>query len=259
MWDIRKKEMGKTKKKGKRRLAIKIKELPPTERPYEKLEIYGENSLTNAELLAIIIKNGTKNETSVELAKRILKLNENVESESLNFLMDLSIEELEQVKGIGRVKAIQLKAVCELARRINKPINYKRKQIKEPKDVVETIEGEMKYLKNEVLKVIILNSNNEILKIKEVFVGGTNFIDVSTKNILSEAVKMQAPKIILAHNHPSGNSEPSKSDIKYTNNIEQASQLLGIQLLDHIIIAGNNYTSIFAYRNKIITNVDDSK
>lgn len=233
-------------------MTIKIKELPPSERPYEKLEIYGESTLTNAELLAIIIKNGAKNETSVELAKRILKLNENVDSKNLNFLMDLSIEELEQVKGIGRVKAIQLKAVCELARRINKPIDYRKKKITEPKDIVEAIEGEMKYLKNEILKVIILNSNNEILKIKEVFVGGTNFIEVSTKNILSEAVKMQAPKIILAHNHPSGNPSPSKKDIEYTNSIEKASKLLGIQLLDHIIIAGNTYTSIFAYRDKAI-------
>ncbi|MCI8700451.1 MAG: DNA repair protein RadC [Clostridia bacterium] len=228
-------------------MTIKIKELPLSERPYEKLEIYGENALTNAELLAIIIKNGTKNDTSVELAKRILKLNENIDSQNLNFLMDLSIEELKQIKGIGRVKAIQLKAVCELARRINQPIYYRKKKIREPKDAVKTIEGEMKYLKNEVLKVIILNSSNEILKIKEVLVGGTNFIEVSTKNILSEAVKMQAPKIILVHNHPSGNSLPSQKDIEYTKTIERASKLLGIQLLDHIIIAGDSYTSIFAY------------
>lgn len=228
-------------------MTIKIKELPLSERPYEKLEIYGESALTNAELLAIIIKNGTKNDTSVELAKRILKLNENVDSENLNFLMDLSIEELKQIKGIGRVKAIQLKAVCELARRINQPIYYRKKKIREPKDAVKIIEGEMKYLKNEVLKTIILNSSNEILKIKEVLVGGTNFIEVSTKNILSEAVKMQAPKIILVHNHPSGNPLPSQKDIEYTGTLEKASKLLGIQLLDHIIIAGDRYTSIFAY------------
>ncbi len=235
-------------------MTIKIKELPLSERPYEKLEIYGENTLTNAELLAIIIKNGTKNDTSVELAKRILKLNENIDSENLNFLMDLSIEELKQIKGIGRVKAIQLKAVCELARRINQPMYYKKKKIREPKDAVKIIEGEMKYLKNEVLKVIILNTSNEILKIKEVLVGGTNFIEVSTKNILSEAVKMQAPKIILVHNHPSGNPLPSQKDIEYTGTIEEASKLLGIQLLDHIIIAGDRYTSIFAYIDGKIEN-----
>ena len=235
-------------------MTIKIKELPLSERPYEKLEIYGENALTNAELLAIIIKNGTKNDTSVELAKRILKLNENIDSENLNFLMDLSIEELKQIKGIGRVKAIQLKAVCELARRINQPMYYRKKKIREPKDAVKIIEGEMKYLKNEVLKVIILNTSNEILKIKEVLVGGTNFIEVSTKNILSEAVKMQAPKIILAHNHPSGNPLPSQKDIEYTKTIEEASKLLGIQLLDHIIIAGDRYTSIFAYIDGKIEN-----
>lgn len=234
-------------------MTIKIKELPISERPYEKLEIYGEKALTNAELLAIIIKTGTKEETSVELAKRILKLNDNINSESLTFLMDLSIEELKQIKGIGRVKAVQLKAACELARRINKPIDYRKKKIREPKDIVQAIEGEMKYLKNEVLKVIILNSSNEILKIKEVLVGGTNFVEISTKNILSEAVKMQAPNIILAHNHPSGNPWPSNKDIECTQKIEEASKLLGIRLLDHIIIAGDSYTSIFSYRkhNKI--------
>ena len=181
-------------------MTIKIKELPISERPYEKLEIYGESSLTNAELLAIIIKNGSKNDTSVELARNILKLNENIDSENLSFLMDVSIEELKQIRGIGKVKAIQLKAVCELARRINRPIDYRKKKVTEPKDIVETLQGEMKYLKNEVLKVIILNCNNEILKIKEVLVGGTNFIEISNKNILSEAVKMQAPNIILVHN-----------------------------------------------------------
>ena len=107
-------------------MTIKIKELPSAERPYEKLELYGEKNLSNAELLAIIIKSGTKEETSVQLAQKILKLNENAKEDNLNFLRNISIEELMQIKGIGKVKAIQLKAVCELGVRMSKPSNYKK-------------------------------------------------------------------------------------------------------------------------------------
>ena len=103
-----------------------IKELPQSERPYEKLELYGEKSLSNAELLAIIIKTGTKEYTSVDIAREILKLNEMYDETSLSFLRDLSIEEITKIKGMGRVKAIQLKAICELANRMNKPSNYKK-------------------------------------------------------------------------------------------------------------------------------------
>lgn len=231
-------------------MSIKIKELPISERPYEKLEMYGEKTLSNAELLAIIIKTGSKEETSVELARRILNLNTNIKTDDLNFLREITLEEFMQIKGIGKVKAIQLKALCEFAKRMNKPTDYRKIKIKEPKDIVEVIQDDMKHLKSEVLKTIILNSNNEILKIQEIIVGGTNFILVNTKNVISEAVKMQAPKIILAHNHPSGNSYPSMQDIEFTNNIEKACKILGIQLLDHIVIGENNYTSIFSLRAK---------
>ena len=110
-------------------MPLKMKELPETERPYEKLEQYGEKTLTNAELLAIIIKTGTKNESSVDLAYKILNLNQNTKEDDLSFLKNISIEEFMQIKGIGKVKAIQLKAICELAVRMNKPINYKNIQI----------------------------------------------------------------------------------------------------------------------------------
>lgn len=107
-------------------MTIKIKELPSAERPYEKLELYGEKNLSNAELLAIIIKSGTKEETSVQLAQKILKLNENAKEDNLNFLRNISIEELMQIKGIGKVKAIQLKAVCELGVRMSNHLITKK-------------------------------------------------------------------------------------------------------------------------------------
>ena len=226
-------------------MSIKIKELPELERPYEKLEIYGEKTLSNAELLAIIIKTGTKEETSVQLAQRLLNLN-NSQEEDLNFLQNLSIEELTQIKGIGKVKAIQLKAIGELAVRMFKTSNYKKVTIKEPHDLAKILMSELKFQRNEIVKLVILNNKNEILKIQDIASGGTNFANVSIKDIMSEPIKMKAPKIILVHNHPSGDSTPSAQDIKFTNQIYEAAELLGIQLLDHIVIGNMNYTSIFS-------------
>lgn len=233
-------------------MSIKIKKLPISERPYEKLELYGEKALSEAELLAIIIKTGTKEETSVELARRILNLNGNINLEDLNFLREKSLEEFMQIKGIGRVKAIQLKAVCEFATRMNKPIDYRRIVIKEPKDIANVIIPEMKHLKTEVLKIVILSNANEILKIQDVAVGNTNMVASDAKNILSEVVKMQAPKIILTHNHPSGNPIPSDKDIEFTKRIDEACKILGIQLIDHVVVAKDKYISIFSsmLRNK---------
>ena len=148
-------------------MTIKIKELPETERPYEKLELYGEQALSNAELLAIIIKTGTKEETSVQLAQKILNLNETKE-DSLNFLRDISIEELIQIKGIGRIKAIQLKAVSELAIRMQTPSNYKKIVVNEPYDLARILMEELRFQKREIAKIIILNNKNEILKIKDI-------------------------------------------------------------------------------------------
>ena len=221
-----------------------IKELPETERPYEKLELYGEKNLSNAELLGIIIKTGTKNSTSVDIARHILKLNDNLDSNDLNFLRFLSIEEMAKIKGIGRVKAIQLKAVCELANRMNQPLNYKKIKIKEPNDVVKILMNQMQYEKVEVVKVLLLDTKCNIIKIRDIAIGGKNFVNIGMKEVLSESVKVGAPKIILAHNHPSGNSTPSKQDYEVTFKLDQAAKLLGIELLDHIVIGKNEYTSI---------------
>lgn len=225
-------------------MSIKIKELPELERPYEKLELYGEKSLSNAELLAIIIKTGTKEYTSVDIARKILKLNEMYDETSLSFLRDLSIEEITKIKGMGRVKAIQLKAICELANRMNKPSNYKKTQIKEPNDIVKILMNEMQYEKREIAKIVLLDNKNNILKIKDIAIGGNNFVNIGMKDILSEAVKINAPKIILVHNHPSGSSRPSLQDIDVTRKLEISANMLGIKLIDHIVIGKGEYTSI---------------
>ena len=149
-------------------MSVKMKELPISERPYENLELYGAESLSNAELLAIIIKTGTKNETSVDLAQQILNLNKNSKKEGLRFLHDVSIAEFMRIKGIGKIKAIQLKAVCELTKRISKPINSEKIVIKDAGDVARLLMPELKYEKREMAKVIILNSRNVILRIIDI-------------------------------------------------------------------------------------------
>ena len=149
-------------------MAIKIKQLPESERPYEKLEMYGEKNLSNAELLAIIIKTGTKELTSIDIAKQILNLNQNENKGDLNFLRDISLEELMLVKGIGRVKAIQLKAMCELSSRMNKPSNYRKIKITSSKDVANLLMNDLRFEKKEIVKLIILNNKNIILKIMDI-------------------------------------------------------------------------------------------
>ena len=231
-------------------MPIKMKELPEAERPYEKLEQYGEKTLTNAELIAIIIKTGTKEETAVGLAQQILKLNSRKE-QNLSFLRDLTIEEFMKIKGIGKIKAIQLKAVCELATRMNAVTNYKERQILKPYDIAEILIEKMRFEKQEILKVAMLNNKNKLTKIKDIAIGGGNFVTATIKSVLNEAVKIEAAKIILIHNHPTGDPTPSNQDIEFTNKVEQAANILGIQLLDHIVIGNANYISIFSEREKM--------
>lgn len=184
---------------------MKIKELPLSERPYEKLELYGEKMLSDSELLAIILKTGTKNETSVSLAQKIIEcVNKKNVNRKIGNLQNVSLQELIQIKGIGRVKAIQIKAVCELAKRMSRPVNLRKIIIKQSKDVADLLMNELRFEKQEVLKVIILNTKNIVQNVIEVARGGTSSINVLPKDVLVEALKMQMPKIIIVHNHPSG-------------------------------------------------------
>lgn len=225
-------------------MTVKIKELPEGERPYEKLEMYGEKALSNAELIAIVIKTGTKEFTSVDIAKQILNLNQGENNGDLNFLRELSLEELMKVKGVGRVKAVQLKAICELSNRMNKPSNYRKIKITSPKDVANLLMNDLRFEKQEIVKLIILNNKNIILKIMDVSLGGGNFATIDIKSILSQTIKMGAPQIILVHNHPSGDATPSRNDIEVTARLKKASELLGVRLLDHIVIGNMQYKSI---------------
>ena len=223
-------------------MSIKVKELPISERPYEKLEMYGPENLSNSELLAIIIKTGTKEETSVTLAQKILSLAKN--ENDLRFLQNISTKELMKIKGIGKVKAIQIKAVCELTKRMSRPIDHTNITIKSSKDVANLLMQELRYEKREIVKLLVLNAKNVIMKIIDIAYGGTNFAVLEPKEVLLEAIKLQAPKIILVHNHPSGDPKPSQDDYRITDRIYESADIMGITLLDHIIIGDGTYESL---------------
>lgn len=236
---------------------MKIKELPKAERPYEKLELFGEKNLSNAELLAIIIKTGTKDETSVQVAQRILKLNNNYGDDSLNFLRELSLQDLMEIKGIGKIKAIQLKAMCELAIRMIKPSNYLETKITKQSDIAKMCIEEFKTEKKEIARVYFLNVKNIIINILDIATGGTNYVNVSIKEIAAQAVKLRACKIIFVHNHPSGISKPSKEDIDFTDKLFNAVKMFNIDLLDHIIVSKKEYTSVFSYLQQRIAKIEN--
>lgn len=223
-----------------------IKQLPESERPYEKLQLYGESKLSNAELLSIIIKNGTKEHTSIDLANKILKLKKQTYENNLRFMQDISVEEYMNIKGIGRVRAIQLKAVCELAKRMSKPVDITNLKIKCSQDIADMLMEELRYERREIVKIVILNVKNNVLKIEDIAIGGTDFVNISPKDVLTEVVKMNAPKMIMVHNHPSGDPSPSKADIEITNRIYECSNIMQIKFLDHIIIGDGKYESVFS-------------
>lgn len=226
---------------------LAIKKLPNSERPYEKLELYGEQVLTNSELLAIILKTGTKEQTAVALAQNILTLKG---EENIRNLQEISLQELKQIKGIGRVKAIQIKAVCELAKRMARPLNINKITIKEPKDVANLLMEETRYEKREIVKILILNTKNRLQKIIDITTGTISSAKIDQRQIFEETIKTGMSSFILVHNHPSGDVTPSKQDIELTKAIQEGAKLLGLTLIDHIILGDGNFQSILANQQK---------
>ena len=225
---------------------ISLKKLPNSERPYEKLEMYGEKVLSDSELLAIIIKTGTKEQTAVSLAQNILALKA---KENIRQLQDISLQELQKIKGIGKVKAIQIKAVCELAKRMSKPLDLNI-QIKGPKDIANMLMEELRYEKREIIKLIILNTKNVVHKIIDISIGNTSSAHIEQKQIFEETIKTGMNKFILVHNHPSGDSTPSIEDKEVTKRLQEGAKILGLQLLDHLIIGDGNFKSILTKDKK---------
>lgn len=216
-----------------------MKNLPESERPYEKFLSQGVESLSDAELLAIIIKTGTKNESSLDIARNLLKGNHN----NLLNLYDLSYHELLNYSGIGMVKAIQLKTIAELSKRIAKTNSGYTLQMDTPSSIANYYMEQLRHSKEEFMLVAFFDSKCNFLGDVTISKGSVNYAYVSPRDIFLHALDYKAVFLVLLHNHPSGNPFPSEEDMQVTYRIGKGAQLLELQLADHIIIGDNTYYS----------------
>lgn len=216
-----------------------IKNLYEKERPYEKLEQKGARYLTDAELLAIILKTGTKSMGSVQLAHHILCLSER----GISGIHTLSLENLKEIKGIGRVKAIQLKALAEISARIAKGSALLKFKVDSPERVADIYMEEMRYYPVEHFKVVYLDTKNHIIYDEDLTIGTVNMSLIHPREVFIKSLHHNAVSIILLHNHPSGDPSPSDDDIQVTARIARAGELLGIHVIDHLIIGDGRFYS----------------
>lgn len=217
---------------------LTIKDLPLEERPREKLQSLGAEALSNAELLAVLLRTGTTRETAVQLASRIL-----ARAGGLRALPDLSLEELEGFHGVGAAKAVMLKAALELGRRLATAPRQEAASITSPRQAAELFMEELRYKKKEYFKVLLLNIKNQVISREEISVGSLNASIVHPREIFNAPLRKSAASVILVHNHPSGDPSPSQEDLEVTRRLVEAGGILGIAVRDHIIIGDGCYLS----------------
>lgn len=215
-----------------------IKELPQSLRPREKIRNYGVASLSDSELLAILLGSGYKGKSSVEMANELLR-----ETGGFNGLMRLSLTEIMKLKGIKLAKATLLLASMEIARRLNYETVLDKDVISDPSSIVEWLRSAYGYLDQEIFVVIFLDVKNRVLGYEELFRGSIDNVHVEAREIFKKAFKFNARKIIVSHNHPSGVCEPSWSDEKVTTELETAGSIMNIPLVDHVIVSNCGYYS----------------
>lgn len=219
----------------------RMKDLPRMDRPYEKCTEEGPEALTDAELLAVILRTGTRGESSLELAKRLLA---ECQPEGILGLLHLSLPELMELRGIGQVKGIELLCIGELSRRIWKSLVRENAPVfTDPALISGYYMEDMRHMEQEELHLMMLNTKNVLIRDSLIFRGTVNLSVASPREIFIEAVRYHAVSIILVHNHPSGDPSPSREDKRLTVQIREAGALLGIRLLDHIIIGDRTYFS----------------
>lgn len=220
--------------------SVTIKQMPETERPREKMLLEGPQTLSNAELIGIILSSGTHNQTAVDIGKTVLCQNR----EGLAYLRNCTMQELMSIKGIGPAKAAQIIAAAELGKRMAINGRNIRYRIKSPEDISRLVMEELRYLNKEVFKIILLNTKNEVINIENISVGSLNASIVHPREVFLPAIRKSSSSIILLHNHPSGDPTPSREDKNITQRLVESGTLLGISVLDHIIIGDNIYTSL---------------
>jgi len=218
---------------------VVMRELPCHERPRERLLNMGERNLSTRELLAILLRTGTARESALALADRLL-----AHAGSLRRLAAMGAHELLAVPGIGPAKAAQVKAALELARRLALEPHYDRFAVRHPRDVAGLLMGDMRDLDREVFKVLMLDTKHRIIAIETLSVGDLTGTLVHPRELFKDAMRRNSAAVILVHNHPSGDPEPSPDDIDLTRRLVAGGRLLGIEVLDHIIIGDNRYVSL---------------
>lgn len=224
--------------KGKLKYQL-IKELPQEERPRERLLKYGAEALANSELLAIVLRSGTKNQSALSLAHKLLQA-----PDGLKHLATQTLEEMCEINGIGMAKACQIKASIEIGKRIGAIAPEQRPIIKSPADAAALIMEDMRFLDREHFKTMCLNTKNGVLAIETVSIGSLNSSVVHPREVFKNPIKRSSAAIILIHNHPSGDPTPSSEDVAVTKRLIEGGQILGIEVLDHIIIGDNKYLSL---------------
>jgi len=225
---------------------LTIKELPATERPRERLIEKGPEALTEAELLAIIIRDGTRRESALDLARRLLAESH----ESLRELAEKSIAELCRTSGIGPARAAQVKAALALANRLASGPLRRGRKFTSSEDVFAHFYQRLRAEKQECFLCLLLDAKNRVLREKVISTGGLSVALVNPRDVLQAAVAEAASAVLVVHNHPSGDPEPSADDIRLTQRIREACELTGIRLLDHVIIGEEGFTSL-AERKKL--------
>jgi DNA repair protein RadC len=218
---------------------LMIRDVPSGERPRERLLKEGAQVLSNQELIAIILGTGTRQESVLQLSHRILH-----HFHGLRLLKDSTVNELKHIKGIGDTKAVQLLAALELGSRVHKLQNEDRFIVRSPEDVSRFMMEEMRFLTQEHFVALYLNTKNHVIHKKTIFIGSLNASIVHPREIYKEAFRHSAASIICLHNHPSGDPAPSREDIEVTKRLVESGKVIGIELLDHIIIGDQKFTSL---------------
>ncbi|MCA1025306.1 DNA repair protein RadC [Cytobacillus kochii] len=219
--------------------SLMIKDFPQDERPRERLMQSGPESLSNHELIAILLRTGTKNESVLQLSNRLL-----TKFDGLRLLNDASLSEITEVKGIGQAKAIQIMAAVEIGRRMANLTFDERYSIRSPEDAANYVMNEMRFLSQEHFVCLYLNTKNQVLSKQTIFIGSLNASIVHPREVYKEAFRQSAASIICLHNHPSGDPTPSREDIDVTKRLTECGKIIGIDILDHIIIGEKKFVSL---------------
>jgi len=218
---------------------LTLRDIPEQDRPRERMLREGVQALSDAELLAVLLRTGTMNESAVALAQRVLK-----EAGGLRHIPDMSVPEMTRVKGIGKAKALQIHAGIELGRRLSQLRQGDKPVIRSPRDAAELLMEELRYLQKEHFVVLFLNTKNRLIGKETLSVGSLNASLVHPREVFRSAIKRGSASIICAHNHPSGDPSPSKEDIALTNRLVDAGNIIGIELLDHLVIGDGIFVSL---------------